>query len=921
MKDNNRIIKKREIIVALAVVLLIIIVLTRYYPIGGYLDDKKDELSHYLDYHLVKCSSDQIKIKVIDGYICRNPTEESIYVKIYDTYPRSNKGKESIYTFLSEGDINIADDYLENLYKVPRFDPVEIDPLTWEENPYDERYWRFNYYSLRETRHLLYAGMETGDEKYNEKLIEIIESFIDEGMNSTYAWDDYHGVAFRTLVLTNTWWKLREQNALPVETSTKILKALEVHGEFLSDRSHYEIGRNHGLNEAIALLVLSENFPDLPNSEKWNLMAQNRINDGIGDLIDDDGVFIENSPYYHFYTLEKYWEIFSYMKNYNISLSNDFQDKIYKMISYGTYVLQPNNKIPLLGASIDRRINLAKDYLEMAEINSNLKYVLTQGKEGIVPSELNKNYLVAGQTIMRSGWGNERYFEDETQIIFDVGPYRTKHSDLDGLSFNLYSNGINLLTDSGLYTYDEGPYQDYFKGTSSHNTIIVDGLDQISESPNIGYFLEGDNFVYQSAQHELYQGVSHKRAILLIGHDLVVIIDELNSEENHEYKQMFHLSPELNLRTNADGSITAFGNSTKHSLTIHQLLNENLSVSSIIGSEDPIEGWCSYEYGVLVPCYSLSYKKHGINETFITILEIGDIDETLSTKLNEDKNQLIIKKDEIDYLIDISNSEKKEAEVVVLNKELDKISTSEPGAVIFFDDGHQSISYIIDIMDKYNFSGNIAVIGKYINEYKSYLFLNELKELQDKHGWDIVSHSFYHQGAVEEYYDNNNLNEFKEDILKMSQFLTENEINSAPNWYIYCKGQTNTEIQEVIGEYYKFARTTKSPQEGDTFDENLAIKAFSVTDNMLPEEVMAQLRNSKEKNQTLFLTFHRIKLSPEEDVGYYIEDFEKIIEFIDKEGIKVKTVSDLDFENNIAQNQVKVINEIPEQIILNVTIN
>mgnify|MGYP001590399688 CR=1 FL=1 len=873
-----------------------------------------------IDYKFVNCPEDQIKIKVSDGYLCREEASPSIYLQIYDTYPRSNNGKETIYNFLEEWDIEIADNYLNDLYTMPRFEPVKIDPpLTWEEDPYDDKYWRFNYYSLRPTLNLLYADIKTKNQEYNDKLIEITESFLNDGMNKSYSWEDYHAVAFRTMVLVNIWWKLREQNDLPVEFSNKLLNALEIHGDFLSDRKHYEIGRNHGINEAAALFILAVNFPDLPNSEKWLSISKKRISGEVNNLVDEDGVLVENSPYYHFYVLEKYWEIFEYTEKYNISISDKFYDKIQKMISYATFILQPNSKVPLLGASINREIKPVGGYNDMAKIDPHFLYVLTKGIQGEAPTELSKQYPTAGQTIMRSGWGKERNFEDETQVIFDVGPYRTKHSDLDALSFNLYSNGINLITDSGLYTYEKGEYSNYFKGTLAHNTVVVDNLDQIAEAPNIGSFLVGEDFVYQSAQHNLYEGVSHQRAILLIEHNLVLIIDNLISDEEHEYKQMFHFDPDMELKVNNNLSITGIGKEKKQSITISQLLEDNTEMSFVKAQEFPVEGWCSYEYDVLLPCYSISYKKVGDNVSFITLLKIGE--ENNNTSVEMDGQLIKIKTKDKEYIINYSKSQMVGREITVLNNIRKEIPTQNEGKVIIiFDDGHQTISYITEMMEKYGFKGNIAVIGKYVNKYKSYLFLEELLELQNNYGWDIVSHSFYHQNAIIEYYDQDNLKGFEEDILRMSKYLSDNNLNSAPNWYVYPQGTTNQDIKEIVGKYYKFARVTKSAEGSNTFEDSLAVKAFSVRDTASPERVINEIDKAKENNYTLFLTFHRFKLSDEEEIGYHIDDFEKILKHINQQNISVKTLSEFDEDRGVSQNELIIKEEIPEQITPNITV-
>ncbi len=918
--------KKIELFIGLLVIFLSVILIDRYFyiinPIKESTSNKFYNSKEWMEYNIVSCKENQIKIKVSDGYLCREESEPSIYLQIYDTYPRSNEGKEIVYSSLKGGDLEIADNYLNDLYEMPRFDPIKIDsPLTWKEDPYNDKYWRFNYYSLRPTLNLLYAGIETKNPQYNEKLIEIIESFLDKGINESSSWEDYHAVAFRTMVLVDIWWKLREQNSLSIDISNKILGALEIHGDFLMDRKHYEIGRNHGINEATALLVLAVNFPDMPNSKWWLSIAKKRIGGEIDNLIDEDGVLIENSPYYHFYTLEKYWEIYKYVNKYNISVSNNFDSKIQKMISYASFILQPDSKIPLVGASIEREIKATGQYKEMAETNPHFLYVLTRGKQGEKPIDLNKHYPTAGQTILRSGWGNKNNFEDETQIIFDVGPYRTEHSDLDALSFNLYSNGINLITDSGLYTYEDGPYRDYFKGTLAHNTVVVDGIDQKAESPIIGYFSEGDGFVYQSAQHNLYKGVFHQRAIIFVEHDIVLIIDNLISDKQHEYKQMFHFSPEMDLRVNDNLSVIGFAKEPKQSITISQLLKEDINVSFVKGPEShTIEGWCSYEYGVLVPCYSISYKKFGSNVSFITLLKIKEEKNTSVVEVDEKLDLIRIKTTEREYLINISKSPRIEKEIIISQDKIESIANQTEGkVVIIFDDGHQTIAYITEVMEKYEFKGNIAVIGKYINQYKSYLFTGELLELQDR-GWNIVSHSFYHKNAIEEYYKKNNLEGLEEDILKNAKFLVENNINSVPNWYVYPHGVINPEIKKIIGKYYKFARITESAERSDTFKDPLAIKAFSVKDTTSPEEVSKEISNAKESNLTLFLTFHRIKLLPEEEVGYYIKDFEKIIEDISNQGIKVKTLSEIDRDNGITQNKLIIKEEIPEQIILDIQI-
>lgn len=276
---------------------------------------------------------------------------------IYKSYPKSIGGREVIYEFFDKGDIKIADQCFNDLYEIERFSPVKINPpIKWDEDPYNERYWRFLFYSLRPTRHLLYAWGETGNDKYKDKLLEIIGGFIDNGMNKIYSWDDAQGVAFRTMTLINVWWKLREKNALSEEMSGEILEALKIHGEFLSERKHYDSMNNHGITQSAALLLLANNFPDMPGAKESERLSRDRLVKGIYNLIDKDGVLIENSPYYHFYIIQKYWQIYKYLDKYNVNFESGFKERMEKMISYGTFILQAGIRTDFMDIEFDEYI-------------------------------------------------------------------------------------------------------------------------------------------------------------------------------------------------------------------------------------------------------------------------------------------------------------------------------------------------------------------------------------------------------------------------------------------------------------------------------------------------------------------------------------------------------------------------------------
>lgn len=1000
-------------------------------------------------------------------------------------------GGENIYSFISLGNVKKADQILEDKYELSRFDVVEIKNLTWKEDPFSDHYWRFNYYNLETVRDLLFAWRKTDDPKYKDKILQITESFIDKGMDGPYSWD-YHGVAFRTMTLVSVYKNLEKENELSVELKEKIQKALKIHGDFLADPTHYENNYNHGLDQSAALLLLAVNFPELDGSENWFKISTERINEIPRNIIDEDGILVENAPYYHFYVLEKLWEINKYSKEYNIGLSNDIDTTINKMIDYCVYILQPDLNIPTIGASLQRKLKIAGVYAEMMEAYPELNYVISMGKDGKKPDKLNMHYPSSGQTIMRSSWGSAEDYFEQTQVIMDTGNYRTDHSDLDALSFSLYSGGVTLMPDAGLYDYEEdGQYRKYFHGTRAHNTVVVDGKDQImGDNKNnslkkaySGFFEEGDGYSYQSGEHELYEGVSHKRAIVLIENSTMIILDELNSYSNHTYEQMFHLFPGAKIST--DGlTLTAVGDDSLHKLTIRQFISDGVTLNTVIDKHDPPDGLCSLDYKSTVPCYSTSYLKNGKNVSFITVIDIGDNKSLIN--LEENNNLLSVKTEKNLYNIEINKTVQKNRKINVIqnfdmsnlfssssfyddlnlfsnwklkesqketenhedvwsnrngffeintprdgssiqiinnnkldlsnksiylsarvddNLDLQKfmiyfsndnwsksvmynlknssfdidrgaewlqlgvikgdmsgnhfgrwhiddlnfdwskidsvklVLSSKPGktvkinikdlrtisdqqearVLIIFDDGWSSVLDAAKIMNKYGIKGNVGVITNSVDK-KRYLTLNDLKTLQNNYGWNMVNHSNSHVNAVEEYYNKNRLSKYETDLLDSLGYLIENNINSAPNWYLYPNGKTNEDIKKITGRYYKMARATISGPETFPFSEPLEVRVFGVySDRADVGDIKDALIDAKKYNHTLFLMFHKFTYGqPTSYTEFQLGEFQKVIEYIHELGLRTVTFSELDRENGLPMSQFRVQNYIPAQYDLNI---
>src|ERR1035438_3226386 len=103
-----------------------------------------------------------------------------------------------------------------------------------------------------------------------------------------------------------------------------------------------------------------------------------------------------------------------------------------------------------------------------------------------------------------------------------------------------------------MFTYlSDRRWRDWFRGSAAHNTLRVDGKDQATSAgpfrwlgrPQVGNvvwncLLESD-FLDASCT---YAGFTHRRRILFLKPDLLIIVDEVNGPPaDHLIEQFWHL--------------------------------------------------------------------------------------------------------------------------------------------------------------------------------------------------------------------------------------------------------------------------------------------------------------------------------------------------------------------------------------------
>ena len=130
--------------------------------------------------------------------------------------------------------------------------------------------------------------------------------------------------------------------------------------------------------------------------------------------------------------------------------------------------------------------------------------------------------------------------------------YKHRPGQADMLHLDLWQRGLNLACDPGSYYYfGNASWNKAFVSTRFHNTVSVDGLDQMDRGPRFVWlnwtrsqvircvssetgclqYFEGEHYGYQ----RLARPVIHRRAVLAFADLGWVVVDDVTGEGQHEY--------------------------------------------------------------------------------------------------------------------------------------------------------------------------------------------------------------------------------------------------------------------------------------------------------------------------------------------------------------------------------------------------
>ncbi|MFQ5588951.1 MAG: alginate lyase family protein [Nitrospiria bacterium] len=457
----------------------------------------------------------------------------------------------------SEKDVKRADPILENTFTLNnechRF-PKQID---WKVNPSQDIEWLILLHKFYFANDLGKAYAYSGEEKYAEKWVALILSWI-ENVPDGFINSQVTGRRLQQWLLSYRYFIPQGLSpAMKPHFLTTFLKSVYTQTLYLTRNLTPE--GNHRTIELYAIFLVATLFPELRDAGFFLEFSRTEILKNMRQDLLSDGVQRELSTDYHHTVLKNYLRIKEIALLNDIALPADCDALIKKALVFSQYVHKPNGFIPAIsdGDPHSYLSLLKKGYRYYQD--ETLLYVVSQGKEGRAPSERAKGFSESGYYILRSAW-DETPYDEGLYLFFDCAPLGFgTHGHYDLLNFELSAYGHDLIVDPGRYTYSEkNPdgvnWRKIFKGTAYHNTVCVDGKDQTAyqkgkpvtpaAKPEMQAFIttEGFDFISGRAMSDEYP-VIHERSIFFLLAEYWILCDRLVAKDTHDYALNFHLSP------------------------------------------------------------------------------------------------------------------------------------------------------------------------------------------------------------------------------------------------------------------------------------------------------------------------------------------------------------------------------------------
>ncbi len=479
-----------------------------------------------------------------------------------------------------------------------------------------------------------------------------VEEFIASNpVNCGPNWASAQEVALRLISWIIALGALKDAKATTPQHTAKITQSIWQQGCRILPTLNYARSQNnnHILSEALGLIFAGSFLqPITPRAVKWIQKGEQEFERALLKQIDDEGTYSQHSANYHRMMLQ-----LALLYNAHLRKSGRMMPAVIKQrlaLASRWLITQLDGisgRLPNLGHN-DGSLILAlgcseyRDYRPTAQAAA-LAFLgapclppgewdqlaqwleLNPPKESVSPMQVNSPAVHKVQNA--HVWGTLRGVK-----------FHGRPAHADQLHADLWWDGINIARDAGTFSYNDAPpWQNTLDATRVHNTITIDGRDQMTrvsrflwlDQANAAWLPEADTSricALHNGYHKI--GYAHERCLELTPDGGFLVTDRLRAfprERREHFFSIHWLLPDWKWEHDQENLLLT-GEKRNIHLHIHAvnaldgaaILPQDVVLirggQTLLGScQDPVRGWESDTYGEkhVALSYSLSFRASG----------------------------------------------------------------------------------------------------------------------------------------------------------------------------------------------------------------------------------------------------------------------------------------------------------------------
>ncbi len=347
--------------------------------------------------------------------------------------------------------------------------------------------------------------------------------------------------------------------------------------------SRIAVRNNHAITETLTLYLFGLLFPEMPDASKWKKNGKRWFEEEIAYQFEPDGTYLQNSM--------NYQRVVTQLLSWGMSLAHSNGEKFSEIVYDNAYkslnflyqcMDRESGHLPNYGSN-DGALFFPlsnSDYRDFRPQLDALHVILTgkplldtQFEEALWISTRGTDYEPLTQQQGIIAFKDSGYYlirENDTLTFFRCGKFK-KIGVPDELHLDVWHKGKNILLDGGSYRYNAASAEiRYFRGTESHNTVMIDGTDQMLKGPRFMWFYppriilikvsetESD-FVIDSTV-EMFRHVGNGISINRIirkkkdSPEWTIQDSATNVPEGKLLRQLWHIMPDIEINLNSTGN-------------------------------------------------------------------------------------------------------------------------------------------------------------------------------------------------------------------------------------------------------------------------------------------------------------------------------------------------------------------------------